>query len=93
MTLIDWEAVVHDFEDYVLTENSHGQRYLLKKLVELRQQHRVVEGTPERVLRQYGEDIYHAIRDSSSAEDLASPGADEPEREPSLSRGGNNGRT
>jgi hypothetical protein len=93
MTLIDHEAVMHDFEDYILQENSHGQRFLLKKLAELRAQHRVVEGTPERVLRQYGENIYQAIRDSSSAGAPVPPEHDEDERESSMSEGGHNGRT
>lgn len=70
MALVDYEAVVLDLEAEVAAKNSHGQRDLLRKIAELRQEHRVTEGLPERALRLYGAELGEDI------ETLRSSGSD-----------------
>lgn len=83
MALVDWEAVVLDFEEYVRTRNSHGQRDLLAVLADLRVRHRQVEGLPVKALRLYGSELEEVLNHRAAArrdEDLVGMNGDSPHR-------------
>lgn len=61
MALVDWEAVVLDFQGHIRSKNSHGQRELTDKLADLIVQHRQVEGLPEKALRLYGPELHEIL--------------------------------
>jgi hypothetical protein len=57
MALVDWEAVVADFEAFLVSDgrSSHGTDFLARKLVELRARHRIDESSDRATIRRFTE--------------------------------------
>lgn len=55
--MVDWEQVVADFEAHLLRDDrtSHGTQHLLRRLAELRVEHRIDQHAEERALRRFGD--------------------------------------
>jgi hypothetical protein len=59
--LVDYEAVLLDLKAVLAQKKSHGGDALLLEIARLEQQHRSVEGLPEKALRLYGPELADAL--------------------------------
>lgn len=73
MALVDYEAIVLDIEEHVRVKDSHGKRELLEKLADLRSEHRIKEGMPQRALRLWSTEFVEVLEQARSQPSSSSP--------------------